>query len=681
MSDPAAPADSLSDSAVTLAEGAPRTARAVALVAWVLGLGASLVYLMTTPTIGPDALFLFVDASVALVYGAVTGALLARRRHPVAWLLAVAAIGGGMAAFGGAYRGAVAVWGWPPLPSVEAWFSWAWVPGTIALFVVVPWLLRDRALGPWARTGLTLGVITTLALTGQRLLFPMSDPRGLLALAIGVGLLTAVAVAWRARHESAERDRVALGWLTLGVTAMSLSFVPLLWYAIPPWTMAVTHLVCQVLFSGAILVVVLRQQLWGIDLAVSRALVAGILVFLLVGAYAVAVLGVQQAVGDEQASQVAAAVVVVLAAPFLRQWAGSRVSALVYGDALQPHRAVTRLGAGFASEDERELLDVLVAQVASSLRLQSVTLRVGDVDVASYGVPSTNSLDLPVVHRGQETGRLVVTVPPGEWLGTRTVKAVEELGDLLAAGLALTLALREADAARERLTTARLQERKVIRRELHDGLGPWLAGLRLGIQGVRNALRTDPDLAESLLVSLSSELDQRIEDVRVLSHSLLPPAIEQLGLGPALQEMAARWQQNGMDVTLRCGSLPRLEMPVASAAYAIASEAVTNAAKHSGADACTIVVSADEGTLRVVCTDDGRGIARHAREGVGLRAMMERASELGGQVVMSGYGARGTRVEATLPLVSRTADPLASGQPQPQAPPQQQRAETPEGVS
>ncbi len=649
MSDLVAPA-ALPDPAPTPADGAPRTARVVVLAAWMLGISAIVVYALTTPRIGADSLFLFVDASVALVYGAVAGVLLTRRQHPVAWLLAVAAIGGGMAAFGGAYRGAEAVWGWPQVSAVESWFSWAWVPGTIALFIVVPWLMRDRALGPWSRVGLALGVVTTLALTVERMVFPMSDPRVLLGVVVVLGLITAAAVAWRARHEPVVRDRVALGWLTLGVAVMALSFVPLLWYAIPPWTMAVLHLVCQVLFSGAILVVVLRQQLWGIDLAVSRALVAGILAVLLVGAYVVAVLGVQEAVGDTQTSQVAAAVVVVLAAPFLRQWAGRRVGSLVYGEALEPHRAVSAMGAGFASDDERALLDVLVAQLASSMRLQSVALTSGGATVASYGVPSSNVLELPVVHRGQEIGVLVVTAPPGEWLGARTVKAVEDLSDLLAAGLALTLALREADAARERLTNARLQERKVIRRELHDGLGPWLAGLRLGMQGVRNAVRPDPDLAESLLDSLSGELDQRIADVRTLSHSLLPPAIEQLGLAAALQELAARWEQTGMRVRLRCAPLPALAAPVAAAAYAIVSESVTNATKHSGVDTCAVTVEVDHGVLRVECTDDGAGLAPGAREGVGLRAMVERASELGGEVVVGTHGTRGTRVSALIPL-------------------------------
>lgn len=661
MSDLAAPAAALPDSGPTPREGAAWAARAVVGVAWTLGASAVVLYLCTTPRVGQDALFVFVDASVALVYGAVAGVLLARRWHAVSWLLALASIGGGMAAFGGAYRGTTVSWGWPSLPQVEMWFGWTWVPGTVSLIIVVPWLMRDRALGPWSRVGLALGIVITGALTVQRAVFPMSDPRVLLGAVVVMGLVTAAAVAWRARHEPAERDHVALGWLTVGVTAMALSFLPLLWYAIPPWTMAVLHLVCQLLFSGAILVVVLRQQLWGIDLAVSRALVAGILAVLLVGAYVIAVLGVQGAVGDTRASQVAAAVVVVLAAPFLRQWAGRRVGALVYGQALEPHRAVRAMGAGFASDDERALLDVLVAQLAASMRLQSVAVTSGGATVASYGVPSDNVLELPVVHRGQEIGVLVVTAPPGEWLGARTVKAVADLSDLVAAGVALTLALHEADAARERLTSARLQERKVIRRELHDGLGPWLAGLRLGMQGVRNAVRPNPELAESLLDSLSAELDQRIADVRTLSHSLLPPAIEQLGLAAALQELAARWEQTGMHVRLRCAPLPALAAPVAAAAYAIASESITNAAKHSGTHTCAVTVDVVEGSLRVVCSDDGAGLDPGAREGVGLRAMVERASELGGEVVVGPNGRRGTRVTARVPLEPSVETVVAGG--------------------
>ncbi|WP_157805111.1 histidine kinase [Mumia flava] len=657
MTDVAAPAATgreRSGTGVSSTGGSPHVATVVVAISWALALAACVAFAFSAPSLGPETLFLFVDVTVAVVYGTVASVILARRRHVVAYLLAIAAIGGGLSAFGGAYGGLVASRGWPEQPWLVSMFGWAWVPGTLALFLVVPWLMRERLPRGWDLAGLAVGVTCTVVMTVQRVAFPMTDTRISIVAVVVVGLLTALAVAVRAAGGPAD-ERVGLGWLALGVAVMALSFVPLVWFVVPFWVTAVLHLVCQALFSGALLVVILRQQLWDIGLAVSRSLVAGLLALLLSGTYVLAVVAAQAAL-DEAVAQVVAAVVVVVAAYPLRGWAGRRVAALVYGDAWEPHRAASRIGAGFVTDDGRDLLAVLAERLAESLRLQSVEIRADGATLASYGSPSSDVLELPVVHRGATIGAMRVTAPPGEWLGSRGVAAIEQLGGLVAAGLALTLALAEADATRERLTTARLQERRVIRRELHDGLGPWLAGLRLGMQGVRNTVRTDADLADTLLDGLLDELDQRIADVRELSHSLLPPAIEQLGLGPALEELVARWDTADVRVDLVCGPLPPLAPPVAAAAYAIASESVTNVAKHSGTGACTLDVRIGDGDLLVTCVDGGRGFEPQVRHGVGLGSMRERAAELGGSVEIRSNGS-GTRVDARIPTT--TAPPQA----------------------
>ena len=175
-----------------------------------------------------------------------------------------------------------------------------------------------------------------------------------------------------------------------------------------------------------------------------------------------------------------------------------------------------------------------------------------------------------------------MTLPGGESLGARGQQTLTDLATVVATAVAVTRAAEEVEATRDRLARARLEERRVIRREIHDGLGPSLAGLRLGLQGARNLLATDPAAAAALLATLQAELDQRVSDVRSLSHSLLPPVLDELGLAAALAELSAKHAEDGLEVRLDLHHDDALGPQVAAAAYGIAAEAVVNVARHSG---------------------------------------------------------------------------------------------------
>ena len=258
-------------------------------------------------------------------------------------------------------------------------------------------------------------------------------------------------------------------------------------------------------------------------------------------------------------------------------------------------------------------------------------------------------------HGGRVLGRVHVVARAGERLDARTRDALDQLLPVLGAGLALAQGARELEEARDATTRARLAERRVIRRELHDGVGPWLVGLRLGLQGARNTLETDPAAAAAVLDALGAEVTQRVEDVRALSRSLLPPSLDEHGLEVALGELAGRQALGGFVVDVRCDPCDGLDPRVAAAAYAIASESVVNAARHSGAGECRLTVRVDDRCVVVTCEDDGRGIAPDATRGVGSRSLRERTDELGGRLEVTAVrpdGERpGTRVRATLPLV------------------------------
>jgi signal transduction histidine kinase len=210
-------------------------------------------------------------------------------------------------------------------------------------------------------------------------------------------------------------------------------------------------------------------------------------------------------------------------------------------------------------------------------------------------------------------------------------------------------------ASRERLIVAREEERRRIRRDLHDGLGPTLAAIGLRAEAAADLAPGDPEAAERLLTELREDVDRAIGDVRRLVDGLRPPALDQLGLVGALEAEAARLAPGAVLQVERATPLPDMPAAVEVAAYRIAVEAMTNAARHAGARACRVRVAATDGgsygpALEIEVVDDGQGLPEAVRPGIGLGSMRERAAEVGGTCVIEPRAGGGVRVHATLPL-------------------------------
>lgn len=644
--------------------GAPGAAWVVGVGCWMLSVGALVLFFTAHQPGGltEDWLFVVTDAAMAAVYGTVASLLLARRRHVVIIFLLLAAVGGGLAALGGAWRQAVLAGTLPSVPAIEAMFSTAWVPGTLSLFLVVPWLVRrhvDRA--AWLRALPGLAIMVAFLIIGQ--LVPeeaFAVVAVLLGLVIGWGLVSAVAVERRRRSADPGQSE-GLAWLAVGTAVMALSFVPLLlpYGLLPFWMVPALHLACQTVYPIAILAVVARQRLWGLELAVSRTAVLGALTAGLLALYLFVSLLISRMIGSQSVAAVAATAAVVAAVQPSRLWLQRRVRRMVYGEGADPTTVAARLGAALGrAESSDELLTSVTETLGRTLRLESVAL-VGadDQPYASWGTPTAEPERLELTHQGRSIGWLMITVPAGEVLDGRGRAALAQLQEVVTAALALAESAADLEASRDRLTTARLQERQVIRRELHDGLVPWLAGLRLGLQGAQNLVAVDPATAASMLAELQVELTRRIDDVRAASRSLLPPVLSELGLYAALVELVERQHHSGMTVELDCPpAVGNLGLPegLAAAAYGIASEAVTNAARHSGTERCRLQVVVDGSQLMIICSDAGTGVRDDAVTGVGTRSMIERAEEQGGSVTVTAGRPTGTVVTAVLPLTVRT---------------------------
>jgi two-component system NarL family sensor kinase len=308
------------------------------------------------------------------------------------------------------------------------------------------------------------------------------------------------------------------------------------------------------------------------------------------------------------------------------------------------------------------VLGRIVRTLAQSLRLRYAAVEVGDPPGgatvrAEYGVSDTEPQRVPLVWSGHRVGSLLVAVQAGRERFGRADRALlaEVARQVSAVGYALLLTS-ELQRSRQRLVLAREEERRRLRRDLHDGLGPTVAASAMNIEAVQWLVRSDPEAAEALLGRLLDEARHTIADVRRLVEGLRPLALDELGLVEAIQERVTSVTQplsgSGarMSVVVRAsGNFGSLPAAVEVAAFHITMEAVHNAARHSGAEVCEVRLDAGE-SLSIEVVDDGYGLEADAVEGVGLGSMRERAAEVGGALSIETPPHGGTVVRARLPL-------------------------------
>jgi two-component system NarL family sensor kinase len=251
-------------------------------------------------------------------------------------------------------------------------------------------------------------------------------------------------------------------------------------------------------------------------------------------------------------------------------------------------------------------------------------------------------------------GRLLVAPrSPGERFTAREHQLLVDIAGqagAVASATRLTLALQR---SREQLVLAREEERRRIRRDLHDGLGPTLAGQTLKLDTLLESLAENPPAAAEQVKSLKTQTQQMVADIRRLVYELRPPALDELGLQGALQAHVAQMDSNGrLDIAIEAvpEPLPVLPAAVEVAAYRIALEALTNVIRHANADHCAVTLENTGTHLALIISDDGLGLPAGSRVGVGLTSMHERAEELGGRCEISGGSLNGTVVSVYLPL-------------------------------
>lgn len=324
------------------------------------------------------------------------------------------------------------------------------------------------------------------------------------------------------------------------------------------------------------------------------------------------------------------------------------VDRLLFGDRPNPLEAATSVADRIGDDPSLAL-----AAVREALVLPYASLRAGGETLASSGTEVTHTRVLPLRLGDDEVGEVVVGLRAGDLSLSRADEDVLRIvAPLLAQTLRAQAMTRDLRASREAVVIAVEEERRRLRRDLHDGLGPTLSGVAFATDAARNQLRTDPARADDLLVRLRADTARAITEIRRLVEGLRPPALDELGLvGAIRQHVATLHSASGSPLPVAVvvpSPLPPLSAATEVAAYRIVVEALTNVVRHSGAGSASVDLSVRDGALVLAVRDDGRSDGAW-EPGVGITSMRERSLQVGGSLSVSA-GADGGSVEARIPL-------------------------------
>ncbi|WP_079908576.1 sensor histidine kinase [Paenibacillus sp. 32352] len=429
---------------------------------------------------------------------------------------------------------------------------------------------------------------------------------------------------------------------------------------------------------------VLRHRLWDIDPLVNRTLVYAALSVSVAAIYIFSVYYLSRLFETKDnlfISLIATAVVAVVFAP-LKEKLQRLINRMMKGRHDDPYAVLLELGNQLIQPLAPEaMLTAVASTIKASLCLPYAGIAIGvggqDTLAASVGNPVHEVLPFAIIHRGEQLGTLYLSSrSPGEAFSSEDNKFLDVL--LRQAGpivenvnmtLGMKLLAKDLQESREKLVLAREEERRQIRKNLHDDLAPRLAALALNAATAEKYVEKQPAVAIEMLADLRQVIRSTVDEIRTLVHDLRPPSLDELGLIGALQERIRELtkparlladEQGAAALIIRLiepPELPDLPAAVEVAAYRIVTESLVNVIKHSRATACTVKLNvSDAQQLLVDVTDNGAGLHPSytqlipGKGGIGLVSIRERAAELGGHCSIERLEQGGTRVLAILPI-------------------------------
>ncbi|MFN2181587.1 MAG: GAF domain-containing sensor histidine kinase [Candidatus Promineifilaceae bacterium] len=555
----------------------------------------------------------------------------------------------------------------------------------MAVFCLFP---NGRFAPPWTRWLLLLYMIiwSVLLLINPRILADTAvlpntrtlDDASWVLFGTGWFLLAIIGQIVRYRGYASPTEKQQMKWVLFG---FSLSIIfslasSLLLISVPGLTnspdneagmiviMGGIYLLTALVLPVSIALSMLRYRLWDVDFLINRTLVYGGLSLAIVAIYVLVVgsLGTLfQSQGSFFVALLATGLAAVLFQP-LRSRLQKSVNRLMFGERDDPYKVLSQLGWQLqTTSTPQATLHSMVETIAGTLKLPYVAIELageeGRMNGAAVGTAVAQTADLPLHYQNETVGYLVASPrSPGESFTEREQQLLADIArqaGAVAYSVRLTAALQQ---SREKMVLAREEERRRIRRDLHDELGPTLASQTFALDTALELLETDPNAAARLLQTLKSQNQETVADIRRLVHELRPPALDELGLAGALRAQVGRLSSHNalqINIISEPDPLPPLPAAVEAAAYRIALEAVNNVVKHARAENCTVSLRIEEqvpNQLIIEILDDGDGLPSDYYPGVGLHSMRERAEELGGTFETGSGETGGTRVTAVLPL-------------------------------
>ncbi len=517
------------------------------------------------------------------------------------------------------------------------------------------------------------------------LYFWNSSPVVLIMIFIVIASTGVFAQVYRYKRISRPAERQQTKWVVFGLSiGVMVGFAGLFFFKnyAPAWIqppelewiidtfiVSPTARFIQLLIPVTIGIAIFRYRLWDIDLVINRVLFYGSLTALTMLIYlsAVSALGLLfKGLAVEWVFFLATGLIAILFDP-LRRRLQRAINRLMYGERDDPYRVLTRLANSLEhSATPNEVLPTIAETVSQSLKIPYVAIQIQengvDHQVAKVGQAQEDVLIFPLFYQAELIGSLHVgRRAPGEGFSNVDLRLLENIARQ--AGPAAETVRLNAELVRSRaeIVTAREEERRRLRRDLHDGLGPILASQTLKMGAVRQLVRHNPGRAESMVDDLIHQTEGTVAEVRRLVYGLRPPALDELGLVEAVRDLVRRSEPGDSSITVEGPKegLPKLPAAVEANAYRIALEGLTNASRHSKAKHCLIRFDIEDQqnvgeakrALVVQIRDDGAGMPKQYRAGVGLRSMRERAEELGGQLVITQGNPHGTHISAWLPFV------------------------------
>jgi signal transduction histidine kinase len=486
---------------------------------------------------------------------------------------------------------------------------------------------------------------------------------------------------YRYLRVSGATERQQIKWVVFGISVAALAYlgivVALSPFAPAPATpgMVINALIGYTSLYAAMLLIplsvgfaILRRRLWNIDFIINRTLVYGALTASVVALYVLVVVALGQLLqvnGNLIVSLIVTGLTAVLFHP-LRTRLQRGVNRLMYGERDEPYVVLSRLGQRLeATLSPDAMLPTVARTVAEALKLPYVAIEMGHdgpMETTAIGKPVEDPVRLPLTYGGETVGQMVLGPRAGGTFTPADTALLEDLAHQTAIAVHAVTLHREAvrlsadlQRSRELLVTAREEERRRLRRDLHDGLGPRLAAQSLKVGSARMLYDQDPKTADTLLSELESDIETTLSEIRRLVYDLRPPALDELGLVGAISDAAEHHTSqaaDGLQISVHApDKLPPLSAAVEVASYRIVQEALANVTHHARATRCIVRLTVADG-LRIEVSDDGIGIPKEHRSGVGLHSMRERAEELGGSCIVGRSASGGTRVLARLPLPS-----------------------------